>query len=316
MRIVFMGTPEFARKPLAALCASHHELLAVVTGPDRQSGRGRKWQVTPCKEEADQRGIPVFTPESLKDKALHENLAALKPDLFVVVAFRILPEWLFTVPRLGSINIHGSLLPRYRGAAPINWAIINGEKETGLTSFFLKKKVDTGDIIHQVSIPIESDDTADTLFGRLSDRCGDFLLETLVRIESGQMTPLPQDDNLASPAPKLTAANTQINFDRPAERVRDFVRGLAKHPGAYTWFRGDKVKIFACAVAPECSDSDNEPGVIIKAKGHLTVACRGSAVEIVSLLPAGRKPMDGVSFINGFRPQPGEKFEWSDRTER
>lgn len=313
MKIVFMGTPEFARTPLACLCASEHEILAVVTGQDKKSGRGRQLMATPCRREAEQRRLPVFTPASLDDDELYASLKALEPDLFVVTAFRILPEKLFNLPRLGSINIHASLLPRYRGAAPINWALINGEKETGLTSFFLKKRVDCGDIILQEKIAIAEDDNFDSLYGRLSEMAGPFLLKTLDIIESGQCRPLPQENVRASRAPKITPFDALLDFGFPADKVRNFVRGMATRPGAYTYFRGGKVKIFAVAVDDTPTDDKLRPGSVIQHRKKLLVQCDRSVIEILRLLPEGKKEMDGISFMNGFKPRAGEIFGETDK---
>jgi methionyl-tRNA formyltransferase len=306
-----MGTPEFARKPLACLHESRHEITAVVTGPDKRAGRGGKMVPTPVRQEAERLGLPVLTPVSLKDEAFYQALKAYQPDVIVVVAFKILPRKIFTLPPRGSINIHASLLPRYRGAAPIHWALINGEKETGLTSFFLTRKVDTGDIILQEKVAIHDDDNYDQLSARLSELAGPFLLKTLDLIEKGEVQPLPQRHEEATPAPKITPVDALIDFGFPAERVRNFVRGLSTQPGAYTYFRGKKVKILACSVYDDggvAADTSLRPGTILDDKKRLLVQCADSAVEIVTLLPEGKKRMDGVSFLNGFKPMPGECF--------
>ncbi|MDD3731061.1 MAG: methionyl-tRNA formyltransferase [candidate division Zixibacteria bacterium] len=308
MRLVYMGTPEFARPPLVCLCQSKHELLAVVTGRDKKAGRGQMLLPTPCRQEAEKHGLSVLTPDSLDDEQLFRELEALKPDLFVVAAFRVLPEKLFALPRLGSINIHASLLPRYRGAAPINWALINGDKETGLTSFFLKKKVDCGEIILQEKVPIYDEDNFDSLYERLSKLAGPFLLKTLEVIEQGACQPLLQDNVLATRAPKITPFDALIDFGFPAERVRNFIRGLSTRPGAYSFFRGLKIKIFAAAVAPYPENGQLRPGTVLPVRKKLVLQCDNSAVEILRLLPEGKKEMDGLSFINGFKPKPGEVF--------
>jgi methionyl-tRNA formyltransferase len=317
MKVVFMGTPEFARKPLADLRQSDHNILAVVTGMDKETGRGRRLTASPCKIEAEAHGIPVYTPKSLKDEQLHRELDALKPDLFVVVAFRILPERLFSLPKFGSINVHASLLPRYRGAAPINWVLINGEHETGLTSFFLGRKVDTGDIICQQPEPIHESDNYDSLYNRLSEAAGPFLLKTLELIENGTADPTRQDDLEASPAPKLTPADALIKFDLPAEKVRNFVRGMSTRPGAYSYLRGKKIKVYECAVASETGAPDVSPGTVLVGRKKLIVQCDNSSVELLRIVPQGKKEMDGRSFVNGIKPQVGERFEpvW-DETER
>ncbi len=306
-----MGTPEFARKPLAALATSAHSIAAVVTGPDSRSPRGGKYVPTPVCQEAEKWGMPVIKVDSLKDDAFYEELKSVQADIIVVVAFKILPERVFTLPPKGAINIHASLLPKYRGAAPINWALINGEKETGLTSFILKKKVDTGDIILQEKVPIFDDDTYDSLSARLSELAGPFLLRTLELVESGRAVPRVQNDEIATPAPKIRPFDALIDFGFPAEKVHNFIRGLSSYPGAYTYFRGERVKVLSSALLPSESDGSDDavpPGTILPSRKKLIVQCAHSALEIRTLVPQGKKPMSGVSFLNGYKPQPGEQF--------
>lgn len=301
-----MGTPEFARRPLAHLCDSRHEVIAVVTGPDKVAGRGHKLIQTPVRQEAERRNLPVLTPASLKSEALYESLSRIEPELFVVIAFRILPEKLFGLPKNGAINIHASLLPQYRGAAPINWAIINGETETGLTSFFLKREVDTGDMIAQEKTIITPDDNYDSLAGKLRELAGPFLVRTLDLIEQGDRKPIPQDDRRASLAPKLTPDNTMIDFGFPAPLVRNFVRGLSSKPAAYTTFRGAKMKVLACEVVDGTGESGRRPGSIISDKKRLLVQCRDSVVQLTRIVPSGKSEMDGTAFLNGVRLNPDE----------
>ena len=305
-----MGTPEFACQPLGHLCQSRHEVVAVVTGADKPSGRGRKTQQTPVCQAASCASLNIIKAPKLKDPALHDQIAALKPDLIVVIAFRILPQSLIDLPRLGAINIHASLLPKYRGAAPINWALINGEKETGLTSFFLEKKVDTGDVILQEAIPIEDHDNFDSLHDRLCEMAGPFLLKTLDQIENGNTPLMVQDDSLATPAPKITPFDAMIDFGFPAAKVVNFVRGLSSRPGAFTYFRDGKLKILKAVAADDAADSaaneTTRPGSIVRARKKLLVACADGALELLQVVPQGKKAMDGPSFINGFKPQVGE----------
>jgi len=308
MKIVFMGTPEFACAVLEPLIASTHEVLAVVTGPDKPAGRKRVLTPTVVRKLAEKHKLPVLMPTSLKEDSLHQSLAALKADLFVVAAFRILPPRLFELPRLGSINIHASLLPKYRGAAPINWAIINGETETGLTSFFLKQNVDTGDMILQTKVTIAPTDTYDSLHDRLAELAGPFTLETLSMIAKGKPHPIAQDDAVATPAPKIHPEDALIDFNQPSVRVADFIRGMATRPGAFTFFRGQNVKVHFAQPSDHISGPAAAPGSIVSNKKALLVQCRDSVVEFTRVVPAGRKEMDGVSFLNGFRPQTGESF--------
>lgn len=308
MKIVFMGTPEFARAILECLISSDYAISAVVTGQDKPVGRQRVPAPTAVRQLAEQHGLPVLMPKSLKDDSLYQSLAALKPDLFVVAAFRILPPRLFELPRLGSINIHASLLPKYRGAAPINWAIINGETETGLTSFYLKQNVDTGDMILQTKVTIAPTDTYDSLHDRLAELAGPFTLETLSIIAKGESHPMVQDGIVATPAPKIHPEDALIDFSQPSVRVANFIRGMATRPGAFTFLRGQKVKVHFAQPSDHMSGQAAAPGSILSNKKALLVQCRDSVVELVRVVPAGRKEMDGVSFLNGFRPQTGESF--------
>ncbi len=311
MKIIFMGTPEFARQPLVYLNGSRHDVVAVVSGPDQRSRRGGRMITTPVKDAAQKLGLKILQPTSLKDPQLLQALDSYGADLIVVVAFKILPEKLFSLPRRGSINIHASLLPRYRGAAPINWALINGEKETGLSSFFLKRKVDTGDIILQEKVTITENDTFDTLSARLSELAGPFLLRTLDLVENpGPRRPRPQEDDLVTPAPRIQPFDAMIDFGMPASRVRDFVRGLASTPGAYTFFRGNRIKILACreysGPTPISRERQLRPGTILDDRRRFLVQCADSCVEVVSVVPPGKKLISGRDFLNGVTPLTGE----------
>ncbi|MEA1980907.1 MAG: methionyl-tRNA formyltransferase [candidate division Zixibacteria bacterium] len=313
MKIVFMGTPEFACKPLEVLCQSKHEIVAVVTGDDKPQGRGKKMQSTAVCSAATCVNLKVIKAKSLKSDFLYEQLKALDADIFIVIAFRILPQKLIDIPRIGAINIHASLLPKYRGAAPINWALVNGEKETGLTSFFLKKTVDTGDIILQKKLTILPNENFDSLHNRLSDISGDFLLESLDLIETGNYELITQDETQVSPAPKIKPFDALIDFGFPAEQIVNFVRGMSTRPGAYTFHNNKKLKVLSAI--PVSSESIepyiNElprPGTVINVKKKLWVSCSNGAVEITQVQPEGKKVMDGKSYINGCRLQCGALF--------
>lgn len=308
MKVVFMGTPEFACKPLVCLNESPHDVVAVVTGPDERSPRGGKMRPTPVKQQALSCGLNVITPSKLAGRKLRDNLSQFDPDIFVVIAFKILPRKLYTLPRLGSINIHASLLPRYRGAAPINWALINGDKETGLSSFLLNDKVDTGDIVLQQKFSIDDNENFDALYARLSDQAGPFALRSLDRLADNNFVPIRQDNTEATPAPKITPENAMIDFGFPAGHVRNFIRGLSSVPGAYTWFRDCKVKFLDSDIYDGDTNPGARPGTIIPHRKKLLVQCADSALEVRQLLPQGKKAMDGGSFINGFRPNDGECF--------
>lgn len=298
-----MGTPEFARRPLEYLYKNtHHDILAVVTGPDKPSGRGQKLTPTAVKEAALRLDIPVFTPDSLREPGFLDQIRNIGADIFVVVAFRILPEALFTIPPHGSINLHGSLLPKYRGAAPINWAIINGETETGLTAFFLKKKVDTGDIIYQEKIIIGSDETFDELYVRMSHRAGPALEKSLNIIQQGEFKPIPQDNRLATPAPKLSPEDCLIDWGFPAVHVTNFIRGLSSVPGAYTYHKDRKLKILRAGIAGPRDVNDLRPGRIREDKNRLLVEVADGIVELLEVIPEGKGPMSGGDFVRGYRP--------------
>ncbi|MCH8981968.1 methionyl-tRNA formyltransferase [candidate division KSB1 bacterium] len=309
MNIVYMGTPEFACAPLTALHNSEHKIAAVVTGPDKPAGRGKNLRPTAVKQQAEQFGLPVLTPESLKSEEFYQELKEIAPDLIVIVAFRILPERIFSLPKFGSLNIHGSILPKYRGAAPIQWALINGEKETGLSSFLLKSKVDTGDIILQQKTNIDDNENFDSLYNRLSEMAGPFLLDSIKKIESKDFKPVSQDESLSTPAPKLKSSDALIDFEKSAVKVHNLIRGLATRPGAFTFFRGKKVKVYSSRLSDKTPENSAQPGSILSDKSELLVQCDESVLELTQLLPEGKKVMDGRSFINGYRPESGESFD-------
>lgn len=311
-----MGTPEFARRPLEYLYKNtHHDILAVVTGPDKPSGRGQKLTPTAVKEAALRLDIPVFTPESLKELGFLDQIRNVGADIFVVVAFRILPEALFTIPPHGSINLHGSLLPKYRGAAPINWAIINGETETGLTAFFLRKKVDTGDIIYQEKIIIGRDETFDELYLKMSLLAGPALEKSLNIIEQGEFKPIPQDNRLATPAPKLSPEDCLIDWGFPAVHVTNFIRGLSSVPGAYTYHKDRKLKILRAGIAGPRDVNDLRPGRIREDKNRLLVEVADGIVELLEVIPEGKGSMSGGDFVRGYRPTRQDIFGAKDTKE-
>jgi methionyl-tRNA formyltransferase len=314
MKIVFMGTPEFARHPLEYIHKSpRHEILAVVTGRDKRSGRGRRFSATPVKACAEELGYPVLTPKSLKSKDFHEEIKKIDADLYVVVAFRILPKELFTIPPQGSINLHGSLLPKYRGAAPINWALINGEKETGLTTFFLREKVDTGNVIYQEKVEIGPEETFDELYLRMAKLAGPVIEKTLDMIESGDFEVKTQDNSKATPAPKLSPFDALIDWGLPSENVVNFIRGASSIPGAYTFYRGKRLKILRAKKTDFNGQKELRPGQIIEDKNRLLVATSDGAVELTEVQPEGKGRMPGEAFLRGYRPDSsiilGEKIK-------
>jgi methionyl-tRNA formyltransferase len=302
-----MGTPEFACPALRVLASSQHTVQLAVTGMDRRARRGQETSPTPVRHEAESLGIPVMTVESPKSPVLAERVQSLSPDLIVVIAFKVLPESLYSIPRLGAINVHASLLPKYRGAAPINHAIMDGETETGLTAFLLKPAVDTGDIVSQSKVTIGGDETFGELYSRLSSLSGPFLLSALDKIQTGDACQR-QDESKASRAPKIFPADTFIQFTQSAECVRNFVRGLAPHPGATTEYRGSIIKVLVCARTADAPSEPHPPSTLLVHNGRLFVQCKDTALEITRLKPSGKVAMDGSSFINGFHPQSGETF--------
>ena len=307
LRIVFMGTPEFAEFTLRRLVEDGYNIIGVVTMPDKPMGRhGSVLQSSPVKKYAVEQGIPVLQPEKLKDPAFLEALAALKADLQIVVAFRMLPEVVWNMPRLGTFNLHGSLLPQYRGAAPINWAIINGDQETGVTTFFLKHEIDTGDIIHQERIPILPDDNAETMHDKLMALGADLTVRTLQDILAGNIKPIPQSDIPVSelrPAPKIFKETCRIDWNQPTARVRDFIRGLSPYPAAWTVLRSPEgndqdFKIFAAEPVPNAPLQT--PGTITcDGRKNLIVSTADGALRLLEVQLSGKKRMPTPAFLCG-----------------
>jgi len=308
MRLIFMGTPEFAVCSLELLHSSRHEIQAIVTSPDKPRGRGRKVSPTAVKQKALELGLPVLQPENLKDDEFIMKLKQANPDLIAVVAFRILPEVVYDLPRYGSINLHASLLPEYRGAAPINWALINGDTKTGLTTFFLNKKVDTGDILLQREIEITPDDDFGSLHDKLMTEGAELLLETIDGIEDGSLKPRPQSQTIASKAPKLTAETGLIDWNRPAEDINNLIRGLSPHPGAFTFSDSKKIIILKAEVTDKKADC--VPGSVMESnpKKGFTVACGQNTLFIKSLKPQGKKIMGSAEYVRGYHVKIGSRF--------
>ena len=302
MRIVFFGTPDFAVESLDAIVQSSHEVAAVVTVPDRQAGRGQKIIYSAVKDYALAHNLPLLQPEKLRDPAFLEALAAYHADMFVVVAFRMLPEAVWNMPPHGTFNLHASLLPRYRGAAPINWAIINGERETGVTTFLLNHNIDEGAILLQERTPIAPDETAGSLHDRLAAMGRDLVVRTLDAIENGTVTPHPQQGD-ACPAPKIFKDDCRIDFSRPAVDVERFVRGLAPYPAAIATFvspKGEEIpfKIFSVQAVEE--PHKNPCGTLISdGKKVLKVATGNGFVSIMELQMAGKKRNNVEDFLRG-----------------
>ena len=293
-----MGTPQFAIPTLQALAESRHQLAAVVTNPDRPQGRGRQLAPPPVKECAQTLGIDVLQPASIRDPGLAAALSALAPDLFVVVAFSILPGKLLAIPRLGSVNLHPSLLPAYRGAAPIIWAVVNGEQETGISTFQLNPRVDAGDILLQRRVGIGPDETAGELEARLCQTGAEMVVETVDGLEDGTLSARPQDPEGTTRAPKLDKENGRIEWQRTAAAIRNQIRGMNPVPGAFTTWQGQPLKIHRA----ERAAGVGAPGTVLSADDRQgpVVACGEGALLLTEVQPAGKAAMEGTAFARGY----------------
>ena len=308
LRVLFMGTPEFACPTLKMLLEhSGVEVIGVVTQPDRPKGRGQKLAQPPVKSLAIQHGVHVYQPAKVRAPEFIQTIQDLNPDLIVVVAFgQILPKSLLDIPRLGCINVHASLLPRYRGAAPINWSIINGDSKTGVTTMLMDVGLDTGDMLICRETPIFPDEDAESLYNRLSLLGAETMTETLEALVAGQLAPVKQDDAAACYAPMLKKEMGKIVWDQPAETVRNLVRGLTPWPGAFTYLHGQTLKINRATLA----DGSGEPGTILKAeKAGIEVACGQGSLVIQELQPEGKRKMFAADFLAGNRLEIGTKLE-------
>ena len=306
LRIVYMGTPDFAVEPLRRLVEGGYNVVAVVTMPDKPVGRHHDvLQASPVKQFALAHDIPVLQPERLKDEHFLAQLRACEPDLGVVVAFRMLPEVVWAMPRLGTFNLHAALLPQYRGAAPINWAIINGDRETGITTFFLDHDIDTGQVIYRQAVPIHDDDDVEAVHDRLMLLGADLVLKTVDDVEQGIVKPIPQSqltvDGPLRPAPKIFKETCQIRWDElSARQVYNFVRGLSPYPAAWTTLEGTMLKVYRCRVTAEDGLADARPGTLeTDGKTYLRIACRVGWVDILSLQLAGKRRMAVEDFLRG-----------------
>jgi len=307
LRIVFMGTPGFAVESLKALVENKYNVVGVITAPDRPAGRGQKLKQPPVKEYALQVGLPVLQPEKLKNEDFLAELSALKADLQVIVAFRMLPEVVWNMPPKGSLNLHGSLLPQYRGAAPINWAVINGDKKTGVTTFFLQHEIDTGNIIMQEEMPIEENDTAGTVHDKMMVLGAEVVIKTMEAIHKNEVKAIPQnefsDETVLLPAPKIFKDDCKISWQDSSETIRNKIRGLSPYPTAWTEFEmvnGKKIstKIFnseindSIRLTPGAIESDN--------KTYIAIGTADKAILIKDLQLAGKKRMLTEDLLRGF----------------
>ena len=309
LRIVYMGTPEFAVESLKRLVEGGYNVVGVVTMPDKPMGRhGSVLQPSPVKEYAVSQGLNVLQPVKLKDEAFLEELRALQADLQIVVAFRMLPEVVWNMPRLGTFNCHASLLPQYRGAAPINWAIINGDTETGVTTFFLKHEIDTGEIIDQVRIPIADTDNVEQVYDRLMNLGADQVVKTVDMLLEGGVKTTPQEDLAAEedlrPAPKIFKETCRIDWNSGVKKVYDFVRGLSPYPAAWTELvQGEAKPVMLKVFATEkifCEQKEAPGTIVTDGKTYFRVASTDGYVNILSLQLAGKKRMNVGDFLRGF----------------
>ncbi len=303
MRIVFMGTPDFAVPSLAALVEQGFNIVAVVTTPDKPAGRGLKMRESAVKKYAVAQGIPVLQPLKLKNPEFIEALKALNTDLQVVVAFRMLPEIVWAMPPKGTINLHASLLPQYRGAAPINWAIINGETETGVTTFKLRHEIDTGQLIEQQKVPIEPDETAGELHDKLMKAGARLLLNSVNKIQNSTADYKPQRVSEEEPlhgAPKLFRADCKIDWNKDLRSVYNLIRGLSPYPGAWTIVNGQTMKILR-AEKEETSGIDAPDNVLTDHQSYLKIACGDGLIVVKEIQPAGKKRMKVEDFLRGYR---------------
>jgi methionyl-tRNA formyltransferase len=299
LRIIFMGTPEFAVPSLQILAENGYSVVAVVTAPDKPKGRGQKVIASPVKEYALTRNIPLLQPTNLKSAEFQSALKSYGANLQIVVAFRMLPETVWDMPEIGTFNLHASLLPKYRGAAPINWAIINGETETGITTFFLQHEIDTGNILFQEKESITPDDTAGSLYERLMQKGSQLVLKTVQAIETGTYQPSPQADTEATHAPKIFKETCQIDWRQPGKRIQDFVRGLSPYPAAWMELNGQHCKVFEVSLRGTSGASKAIGEVVSDNKTFIAVKAGNELVYLEELQLQGKKRMPVADFLRG-----------------
>ena len=305
-----MGTPDFAVPSLKRLVEEGYDVKLVITQPDRPAGRGKKLTPPPVKVVAQELGIPVYQPERLKDnEELRRKLLEVNPDLIVVAAYgKILPEWLLNLPRYGTLNVHASLLPKYRGASPIQWALLNGEEETGVTIMKVIPELDAGDIISQRRVRIEREDNAQTLHDRLAEVGAELLVETIPPYVSGELKPVPQNEEEATYCPQIKKEMGRIDWRRGAEEIFNQIRAFTPWPSAYTTFKGKQVKITKAVPV----EGEGKPGEVIRADRELVVAAGRGALKVERIKPEGRKEISGEEFVRGYRVKEGDFFGIKD----
>ena len=306
MKIVFFGTPEFAVASLRAILNAGYDVAAVVTTPDRIGGRGNKTIESDVKKYAETRNLKILQPQKLRDPEFLDELKKIDADLFIVIAFRMLPEIVWRMPRLGTFNLHASLLPQLRGAAPINHAIISGFKNTGVTTFFINEEIDKGEILLSCSTSISDDDDAGTLHDCLMEMGASLVIETIKGLENGTLKPTPQlQADCFTPAPKIFKQDCKIDFEQPAKLISRLIRGLSPYPGA--WCKvlladGKEIEVKILKAKPEFISLGLDPGISVIQNKRLLVAAADGAIEILLLQPAGKKPMEAKAFMAGYSP--------------
>lgn len=308
LKIVFFGTPEFAVSSLDKLLSAGFDIAAVVTMPDKIAGRGHKLLQSDVKKYALEKGLKILQPEKLKSPDFVNELKEINADLFIVIAFRMLPEVVWKMPKLGTFNLHASLLPRYRGAAPINWAVINGDTKTGVTTFFLKHEIDTGDIIQQETIDILPEDNAGNVHDKLMNLGADMVVNTVKAIELGEIKTIPQPEGDFIPAPKIFKNTCKIDWNNPSAKIHNLVRGLSPYPAAWCQMADERdperqldLKIFETKKTEDYL-YNGAPGDIIILKDRLFVSTGDCPLEILSLQPAGKNRMTADAFLRGYKP--------------
>jgi methionyl-tRNA formyltransferase len=301
LRIVFMGTPEFAVASLSKLVDAGCNIVGVITAPDKPAGRGMELQQSAVKKYAVEKGLHILQPEKLKNPEFIEQLKSLHADLQIVVAFRMLPEIVWNMPPMGTLNLHGSLLPQYRGAAPINWAIINGEAYTGVTSFKLKHEIDTGDILLNEKITIEDNETAGSLHDKMKEIGAAVLLQTVKGLAEESITEKPQDNFNIKHAPKIFTETCSIDWNKSANEINNLIRGLSPYPSAFTQLDGKKLKIFASTIDLDSSSLSTIGSYKTDGKQYLKFACNDGYICITDLQLEGKKRMKVEDFLRGYR---------------
>ena len=308
MRVVFMGTPDFAAASLQKLIDEKYDIAGVFTQPDKPKGRGMELSFSPVKELALKHDLPVYQPEKMRDGTALQIVKDLNPDILVVVAYgRILPDDILAVPKFGAVNVHGSLLPKYRGAAPIQWAVIDGRKESGVTTMLMNEGLDTGDILRQYRITLADDETGGSLFDKLAALGSEAILDTVKGLEDGSIVPVKQEETTTPYAAMLTKEMGLADWSKDAETLERLIRGLDPWPGVYSYLDGKMLKLWKAEVLPE-GGSDAAPGTILSVKNGLAVQTGKGALRITELQPEGKKRMAADAWLRGARVSPGDCF--------